>query len=168
MENNSYSLKSQQTKGLSTFVLTLSISLIVFSAAYYLMTYRSDKSDSFSDPSSANVVVKEDEQGAPVTDSSVVRSEDKTVFGSIANAKPNASYKQVLAGTDATTSDDEVATTTAVQQTTTSANLETGVTRVTVGLILSLVLFAFTMIFVYKDPRKVALGAFEKNVSKGL
>jgi hypothetical protein len=166
--NNSYSVKSQQTKGLSTFVLTLSISLIVFSAAYYLMTYKSSQSESFSDPSTANVVVKEEEQNDPITDASSKVSEDKTVFGSIADAKPNTGYRQVLSGSDAMPSGTQVDNDSTTPQTTTSANLETGITSVTVGLVLSFVLFAFTMVFVYKDPRKIALSTFEKNVSKGL
>jgi hypothetical protein len=163
--NNSYSIKSQQTKGLSTFILTLSISLIIFSAAYYLMTYKSSQPENSSDPSVANVVVKEEESNNPVTDAS---GGDKTVFGSIASAKPNTAYRQVLSGSDAVPSGTQVDDVSTTPQTTASANLETGVTSVTVGLILSFVLFAFTMVFVYKDPRKIALSTFEKKASKGL
>ncbi len=47
-DNSSYSVKSQTTKGLSTFVLTLSISLIVFSVIYYLMTVKTNQQDEFS------------------------------------------------------------------------------------------------------------------------
>ena len=162
--NNSYSIKSQQTKGLSTFILTLSISLIIFSAAYYLMTYKSSQPENSSDPSVANVVVKEEESN-PVTDAS---GGDKTVFGSIASANPNTAYRQVLSGSDAVPSGTQVDDVSTTPQTTASANLETGVTSVTVGLILSFVLFAFTMVFVYKDPRKIALSTFEKKASKGL
>ncbi len=166
--NNSYSIKSQQTKGLSTFILTLSISLIIFSAAYYLMTYKSNQLENSSDPSISNVFVKEEESSNPVTDASSDTSKDKTVFGSIASAKPNTEYRQVLSGSDAVPSGTYVSDASTAPQTTTSASLETGVTSVTVGLVLSLVLFAFTMVFVYKDPRKIALSTFERNASKGL
>ena len=65
MENNNdhSSMKDQAKKGLSTFVLTLSISLIVFSTIYYLMTTKSSEPEESSSPIS--VVVANDSEAEP-------------------------------------------------------------------------------------------------------
>lgn len=163
MENNNdySSMKDQAKKGLSTFVLTLSISLIVFSTIYYLMTTKSSEPEELSSPISA-VVTNDNEAESEVQGD----SSQSTIFGEIASNDPKDSYKQVLAGADEIT---EPATTNTVTQTTQSnSNLNTGVTSITFGLIFSLVLFVSTIIFVSKNPRKLALSTFEKKTTKGL
>lgn len=156
MENNntSTSLGSQAKKGLSTFVLTLSISLIVFSAIYYFMTSNADVSgENDLNPSAVSVYQEKNADG-----------EEKTVFGEIASVDPNTTSRQVLAGTDA-----EVLEEIPVRQTTSSNTApETGITSITIGLFSALTLFISAIIFVYKGPRKFALNSFEKRTTKGL
>ncbi len=168
MENNQEytSLGNQAKKGLSTFILTLSISLIVFSTIYYFMTSTSDSDyeDSsvpsiISNVNSGDPVQKIDESPEVAGDST-----ERSVFEEIANVNPNTKSRQVLAGADET-----VPTTTTVRETTTSdPNLNTGITSITFGLFFALFLFLYSIIFVYKNPRKLALNSFEKRTSKGL
>ncbi|MBW6441922.1 hypothetical protein K0B04_03425 [Patescibacteria group bacterium] len=162
MENNNKdytSVQNQAKKGLGTFVLTLSISLIVFSTIYYLMTNESDYSENTSVPST---VITRSEGG----DDPDVRGDStsqKTIFGEIADVDPMASPRQVLAGADEITEEVTVRETT---QSTTS--LDTGVTSITVGLFTAFVLFVSATIFVYRNPRKLALSSFERKTTKGL
>ena len=162
MENNTEytSVQGQAKKGLNTFVLTLSISLIVFSTIYYFMTSNSVEDESFTDSSDKVTVVQE-----PVMNDNPASSE--TVFGSLAQADPGATSRQVLAETDEAI--DTTTTTTTVTETTQSnSNLDTGVTSITIGLFAAFTLFISAVIFVYKNPRKMALSGFEKKTTKGL
>lgn len=159
--NNNYSsMKDQAKKGLSTFVLTLSISLIVFSTIYYLMTTKSSETEETTSPISALVT----DEGA-VEPEVQGDSSQTTIFGEIASRDPKDSYKQVLAGADEIT---DPTTTTVTQTSQSNSNLDTGVTSITFGLVFSLVLFVSTILFVSKNPRKLALSTFEKNTTKGL
>jgi len=117
-DNNSYSVKNQTTKGLGTFVLTLSISLIIFSVIYYLMTTKSTQQDeSLMLGTSGSTVTKENSGladkgtqngdkgfvGASEDGGSVNENKNKTdgngsVFGDLAKISPNTSSRQVLAG----------------------------------------------------------------------
>lgn len=166
-----YSLKSQSTKGLSTFVLTLSISLIVFSAIYYMMTTNSVSQDDYKvevvseskvteevtqQPISQNT---EDVETAVASEKEDVKKEDKTVFGKLASASPESYKGQVLAGADPLPSGSAPV----VQQS--SASLETGVTSITAGLVSSFILFISAMVFIYRNPRKLALNTFEKKIT---
>ena len=162
MENNNdhSSMKDQAKKGLSTFVLTLSISLIVFSTIYYLMTTKSSEPEESSSPIS--VVVANDSEAEPEIQGDTSQG---TVFGEIASKDPKDSYKQVLAGADEIT---DTTTTTVTQTSQSNSNLNTGVTSITFGLVFSLVIFVSTIIFVSKNPRKLALSTFEKKTTKGL
>lgn len=163
--NNNYSsVKDQARKGLSTFVLTLSISLIVFSTIYYLMTTKSSEPEESYNPVGM-VTVDEENNGGDVKG----KSSESTVFGDIASADPNTSYGQVLAGADEADDTTTATTTTTVTQTTQSnSSLNTGVTSITIGLVFALVLFIATLVFVSRDPRKFALSTFEKKTTKGL
>lgn len=164
--NNGYSLKSQSTKGLSTFVLTLSISLIVFSAIYYLMTTNSVSQDDYKVEVVSESKVTEEPVSQPVTENASNEKttakveEDSSVFGKLASASPESYKGQVLAGTDPLPSGSAPE----VRQTTAS-NLETGVTSITAGLIASFILFISAMIFIYRNPRKLALNTFEKKIT---
>jgi hypothetical protein len=160
MENKQYtSVQDQAKKGLSTFILTLSISLIVFSTIYYLMTNNSTEDETLYETDNQVSMVTEEEsdvQGDSTT---------KTVFGEIAESDPGSYSRQVLAGADEATGEE---TTTVTETTQSDPNLDTGIASVTIGLVLSLVLFMSAMIFVYKNPRKLALTSFEKKTTKDL
>jgi hypothetical protein len=165
MENKQYtSVQDQSKKGLSTFILTLSISLIIFSAVYYFMTGGLDRENSTFDYGSGTSGVEENDSEVQGNSS----SEEGTVFGKIADADPNSYPRQVLAGADEYV-EEEITEEMPVTETTQSdPNLDTGITSVTLGLLSSLVLFVSAMIFVYKNPRKAALTSFEKKTTKGL
>lgn len=158
--NNEYtSVQSQAKKGLSTFILTLSISLIVFSTIYYLMTNESsDDTPSFETSSQISVVSENEEPEVQGDFTST-----KTVFGEIADSDPGSYPKQVLAGADVAVEENTVEETTQ-----SGANLDTGITSVTIGLVSAITLFLSAMIFVYNNPRKIALTSFEKKTTKGL
>lgn len=166
--NNGYSLKSQSTKGLSTFVLTLSISLIVFSAIYYMMTTNSVSQEDYKVEVVSESKVTEEStqqsisQNTEKAETAVVveKEEDKTVFGKLASSSPEKYKGQVLAGSDPLPSEIPLE----VVETTTS-NLETGVTSITVGLISSFIMFISAMVFIYRNPRKLALNTFEKKIT---
>ncbi|NMB91752.1 hypothetical protein GYA37_02805 [candidate division WWE3 bacterium] len=146
MENSSFSVKENAGKSFKTFVLTLSVSLIIFSVVYYVMSVNSSNQESFDNSLSDNVVEKE-----------VKGVEQKSVFNEIASKDPGVQAKEVLAGST-------VATTAEVQQTTQSAaDLQTGTFSITAGLFIALIIFLSTLVFVLNNPRKLALSSFEKN-----
>jgi hypothetical protein len=146
--NNSESAK----KGFRTFILTLSISLMVFSAVYYVLTTYSPPKEQAKSQTAAvvtgNEATKEESpnvQGA---------KDERTVFGEIASVKPQTRPQEVLAG--ATSAPQTTQSTTSVPT--------TGYVEMTVGLILSLALFIGAMIYNLMDPRKLALSRFEKKI----
>lgn len=162
--DNGYSIKTQSTKGLSTFVLTLSISLIVFSAIYYFMTTKTSVSEY--DDFNVGVVNETEPESTPLTEKNT--DEESSVFGKLASSSPDSYSGQVLAGTDAVESEvptEVPAEVPAEVSETTQSNLETGVTSITFGLISALALFISGMVFIHKGPRKVALNTFEKNIT---
>lgn len=168
---NSDSAKS----GFKTFILTLSVSLIVFSVIYYLITSASKEPEavSYEQTEVENVVADykagPDEEkaetpevaGAKVTSS----GEDGSAFAGLLAAgveKDSVSKKNsaaVLAGATSAPS---------TTQTTTSGGTvpETGLMGITAGLLISLVFFTTGMYYIYSSPRKAALAGFEKKVLK--
>jgi len=146
--NNSESAK----KGFRTFILTLSVSLIVFSAVYYFLTsYNIDSSNSGTGGKEVAVEKALVNEGSPNVQGAKT---EKTVFGDIVNKKPVSRTQEVLAG--ATSAPQTTQSTTAVPA--------TGYTEMTIGLILSLVLFIGAMIYNSLNPRKIALSKFEKDI----
>jgi hypothetical protein len=146
--NNSESAK----KGFRTFILTLSVSLLVFSAVYYLLTTYTPQKEGTEGQTAVVVKGTDQAQGEP---SDVQGAKDeRTVFGDITAKKPQDRPKEVLAG--ATSSPETTQSTTSVPT--------TGYVEMTVGLILSLTLFIGAMIYNMMNPRKLALSRFEKKV----
>jgi len=152
MENSSFSVKENAGKSFKTFMLTLSISLIVFSGVYYLLTMNS------SSPESHEVSVV-DKSGQGTQDAQASTDNQKSIFKEIAAKTPESLGGAVLAGT----------TGPVVTQTTQSGGaLNTGIVSVTFGLFGSLVLFFIALVIVSRNPRKLALLSFEKSTTKGL
>ena len=144
--NNTESAK----KGFRTFILTLSISLIVFSGVYYLLTNYGDNGFDSGNVSKTEIV----ENVAPEEEPNVQGAKDeKTVFGDIVNKKPVSRPQEVLAG--ATSAPQTTQSTTSVPA--------TGYTEMTVGLIFSFLLFVGAMVYTSMNPRKMALSKFEKD-----
>ena len=138
----------QAQKGFKTFILTLSISLIVFSAVYYAVT-------NYSNFQSAVPDIELEEASA--SDTSV--AEPGTVFGQLASQKiDNISQMAVLAGSDIAEG-----TTETTQGTGTP---EGGIVSITTGLIASASVFSFGMFIIACDPRKLALHSFERKITR--
>lgn len=155
MENRSFSVKDSAGKSFRTFVLTLSISLIVFSTVYYLMTSSSSSSDSLDGSLGSIGRVSQSDQPSVKGES----DSQKSVFKEIADTDPGTTPRQVLAG----------ATEVTTQQTTQSTtSLDTGVTSITVGLFSALALFIVALFIVHNNPRRLALTSFEKNTVRDL
>lgn len=139
----------QAQKGFKTFILTLSLSLIVFSVIYYMLnTNPSDKDENYT----ANAEVHK-------TTEEVLGAEDegKTVFGSLIEQKMDVPSKAVLSGVD---TGETTESTTAIP--------DTGSLSVTVGLVTSLGMFMTGLFVIYRDPRKMALLGFEKKLLEDL
>lgn len=158
MENNSYSVQTNAGKSFRTFLLTLSVSLILFSAVYYFLTTNASKPES-----SETSFNKNENVTNKVADNSEAKDKgevagavtEKTVFSEIATKGTGGQERQVLA-----------AATDAPQTTTTAPN--TGTTSVTIGLFSALVFFVASLLVVSKNPRKLALNTFEKNITKSV
>jgi len=155
---NSDSAKS----GFKTFILTLSISLIVFSVIYYLVTNGSEDSNTSAYQASlAPAAVSEEPKevlGTEADNAPAIESEEVSIFGELAAAdvkSPSTGSAAVLAG----------ATSSPTPQTTSSVP-ETGLVGITAGLLVSLVFFLTGMYYISSNPRKSALTGFEKKVLK--
>ncbi|HAI62932.1 MAG: hypothetical protein UU64_C0005G0029 [candidate division WWE3 bacterium GW2011_GWF2_41_45] len=152
--------------GFKTFILTLSISLIVFSVVYYLVTNSSgDSSAAPYQASTAPVVVEAVPSEAPALSAGteqVAGTSDSSVFGEIVDKPVNA----VSVGTAAVLAGATSAPT--ATQTTGSGSTvpETGVVGITAGLLVSLVFFLTGMYYISSNPRKAALSGFEKKILK--
>jgi hypothetical protein len=86
---------------------------------------------------------------------SVQGAQDKrTVFGEVIKKKPQVQVQEVLAGSTSAPQ---------TTQSTTSVPV-TGFTEMTIGLIMSLVLFIGAMVYNLINPRKFALSNFEKRL----
>jgi len=162
--NNSESAK----RGFRTFILTLSISLMVFSALYYALTTYNPQKDSGEErveavntaglsgsDNSRDSVPSTVTKGSETPDVQGAKDQ-RTVFGAVANSKPTARPQEVLAGA------------TSAPQTTQSVTPvpSTGFTEMTIGLLLSFSLFVGAMIYSFLNPRKLALSNFEKKIVK--
>lgn len=158
MESNS--INKPITKGTSaansfrTFILTLSVSLIVFSLIYYFMSSSGNNTDIFesSEVSSKTSMIDRKEESVENT----LDKEGESVFGKIASSDPDVQAKYVLAGTDE------------AEETTqsTSEVPETGIFSITTGLLSAFVLFILALIVISSNPRRLALDTFEKTITK--
>ncbi len=167
--------------GFKTFILTLSVSLIVFSTIYYIVTSRggSDKFEastsqvSYAAPEVTPSIAPTTEPVADATKAAVkgastvaaavtpTPAPTASTFGQLADAKvvakPQIAKGTVLAGATVNT-----------KQTTQSTSPNTGVVEITAGLFISLALFLVGFYVVFLNPRKMALMDFEKSVIKKL
>lgn len=145
---------TQAQKGFKTFLLTLSVSLIIFSVIYYVITNTSAQTDSLP-KDVVGAVTESPKQEVPETP----ENSADTVFGKLAAQPMNVDSKAVLAGADVQT--------TSTTQSTTSVP-ETGVVGITFGLITSGLLFVLATLVIAKDPRRLAINSFEKRTIRKL
>lgn len=177
-------------KGFKTFILTLSISLILFSALYYFITnaelFAIDENQMGAEltevPQVAQAtpqeVQEETPQGAspetsvfgemvasPSTPTEVLGVADKSLLAAGSLTTPDLTPTPTPSVTTTTTT----TTGTVTQSTSSDAQVpETGVFSLSLGLFSSFLLFVSGMILVSKNPRKIALSSFEKNITKKL
>jgi hypothetical protein len=157
-------------KGFKTFILTLSVSLIIFSVIYYVLTNNTGSAQN------QNTYTKQAAVTTPTTvttDTQVAAAIKDTTspFKKLQNAPVNAQPQEVL-GTEtaANTSDNSVtvnnvvAVNTAVSPQSTIPS--TGTVSITIGLLLSLTTFIAGLIWLTMNPRKIALQGFEKRATK--
>lgn len=157
MDNNSYSVKENAGKSLRAFLLTLSVSLIVFSAVYYVLTSNASKSESFDSSITEKTDTSANVDTGSATGDVAGDENEKTVFGSIAEKDPGVQSGVVLSGATGETPQ---------TTTTTGTTPDTGTFSLTVGLFTALVFFLASMVMVSKNPRKIALNEFEKSATK--
>jgi len=184
--NDTITAQTQMQKGFKTFILTLSVSLIIFSVIYYFISDKQSSSDlnsTFDESMTTEIesavvtdaaMVIEDQNQSPITEvenvveQNIVEEDVKedTVFGKLASAAVIDTSRAVLAGT--TTSPTGTGSTAArVVKTSTVAVVPSGgVTELTWGFFISLISFALGFIVISKDPRKMAIQHFEKKMLK--
>lgn len=176
--------KIEVQNGFKTFVLTLSISLIVFSVAYFMLS--NESYDDLSALQQANEYLENTDQGdlLAYSEDEIITiesdpsydgtkeniesldgsdsKETQTVFGKLASTKIDVNSRAVLAGAE----ESEGNSTTLQTQTTTAPVPDAGVTEMTWGLVLSMIAFLLGFIVISKDPRNIALKSFEKDMMR--
>lgn len=179
---------AQQAKdGLKTFILTFTISLLVFGAFYYLITDASSSSVGIEDTSSTLGYTKSVNKADKLDKISDTPKEVKGVstennesspFGKLAQQKVTSTNRAVLAGTDVagvggvgnttettgTGTETTTPTDPATTQTPQTTVPQTGATSITIGFLASTILLALFAYLVFVNPRKYALSKFEKDV----
>ncbi|MFC1700318.1 hypothetical protein ACFLZ4_01580 [Patescibacteria group bacterium] len=142
--NQSIGKNTSAASSFRTFILTLSISLIVFSAIYYVMSSSGMDTDIFENSLSDSSIMEESVKG----------TSSESVFGEIATKEPETKPRFVLAGVDE------------VVETTESTVPATGILSITGGFFGALIFFIAGLIIVASNPRKLALNTFEKTVTR--
>ncbi|MBU0534653.1 MAG: hypothetical protein ABIJ82_03980 [Patescibacteria group bacterium] len=155
MENNSYSVQTSAGRSFRTFLLTLSVSLILFSTVYYFLTTNASRPEALETSLNEKTVKKVSDDSEVKNQGEVAGLATKTVFGEIASKETGGQVRQVLAGSTETS------------QTTTTAP-STGTTGVTIGLFSALIFFVASLFVVSKNPRKLALSSFERKISNSM
>lgn len=178
--------RKQAAKGFKTFLLTLVISLIVFSGIYYVINSQEDN-NSYYEPTQTSenegVLGSENKADTPQTkedyeDTSTVKEE--SVFADLASQKMDREGQQVLAESDSVdttaTIDTEptIDTTVTIEDTVDTVAVaestvpDTGISGPTMGLIMTIVIMGFAAYIMFLGPRNVALHNFEKDTVEEL
>lgn len=170
----------QAAKGFKTFLLTLVISLAVFSAIYFIINTEQEEETSLVDRRSETTLdtpytkrgsVETKTLGEGDVREEPAVEEQASVFEQLANQKmDDVAQRQVLAESDTTDTTAMVAMentddTTEVAQSTVP---DTGVSRPTIGVVLTLVILGFAAYIMFIGPRNIALYNFEKDVMDDL
>ena len=146
--------EQQAKNGFKTFVVTLSISLLLFGALYYIITDFSSEIDIESSAKANDTVAYIPE---------VKGTSDYSVFGGISEINVDATSGTVLAAGD--TVEDETVIEVA-EESTESTVPDTGSEQV-IGMVLAMGFFSATAYVLVAGPRKLALARFEESAVKG-
>jgi hypothetical protein len=146
---------TQAQKGFKTFILTLVISLVVFSAIYYIINTEQPEENIVEQPiaQEEKMIVQSDSTAESAT---LGETDTRSVFGELAAADAedyDVQPKQVLSG---------------ATETTQSTVPDTGFFGPTFGLLVSTITLGIGAYLVFLGPRKTALASFEKNVIRDL
>jgi len=139
----------QAKNGFKTFVVTLSVSLLLFGALYYLIT-----------DFSSDIDIEDTSAGKPTTvayDPSTVKgtTTQNSVFKDITETPVKTKPATVLAEADDTT--------TTTEETTESTVPDTG-SETLIGTVLAMGFFSAAVYILVVGPRKFALAGFEKDM----
>jgi len=184
----------QAAKGFKTFILTLVISLAVFSGIYYFINSQEKETISKSaqgsrqelavpasrqgnveeatlGDNSGRVASEEElvtpEETAPVTESvGLGEAPAPSVFAQLASQKMDVPQRMVLAGSDTASTTAAITTggTAPSSETAQSTVPDTGMSGPTLGVVLTLVILGFAAYIMFLGPRNIALYNFEKDV----
>lgn len=144
--SNTYQAKS----GFKSFILTLSLSLVIFSALYYVVT-----------DVSKDVDIEKRE-----SDEKVVLNTKDSIFGKLSEQKLDRTEQAVLAGAT-TTEEGTPGTLDAVEEATESTVPVTGSNTFT-GITIGFGFLTVALYIIFSGPRRMALIGFEKKVVKNL
>jgi hypothetical protein len=139
----------QMKKGFKTFLLTLSVSLIVFSVVYYVITNSSSSATPY-----GGVGLNPDIESQDKPEDAPQAATPDTIFNTLASQKMDVPGSAVLAATDTN------------QTTQSTGTPDGGVTSITIGLVVSVAVFLLGLFIISKDPRKAALMGFEKHARR--
>ena len=151
---------TQAQKGLKTFLLTLVISLVVFSAIYYIINADTPEKNSYEGAAESSLNVQRNSSADTAT---LGDTNTRSVFGELASTEAqdyDVQPRQVLSGAEEY-DEDTIETT----QTTVPV---TGIFGPTFGLLLSSLSLGLGAYLIFLGPRKSALASFEKGVIKDL
>lgn len=138
-------------KGFKTFIVTLTISLVVFSILYYFLSNKPEADIN------GNTGAKE-----TATVSGYVAS--ASPFEDLANKKMDVPRRAVLAGTTVAgeTDPNSIPVETAAAPQASPSVPNTGTTEVTIAFVVSGILLLIGFYVLYLNPRKLALQSFER------
>ena len=171
--------KNQAQKGFKTFILTLVISLVVFSAIYYIINSEQgtppkggdgvEGTKSLSKAKSSAVgtsTLGDADERDQVVDAEKEGDEVNAFKELVEQEIEDVPQREVLAGSDTADTAALVATgttgdTTEVAQSTVPA---TGISGPTLGMVLTLIILGFAAYIMFLGPRNIALYNFEKDV----
>lgn len=148
----------QAKKGFKTFLITLSVSLVLFSFIYYIVTdskqdINLDDSTPSKEVSAAVTPTPEVKGDSTVADAKVDSSNEKSLFAELTTTTSSTNQRTVLAGTT---------------QSSQSSVPSTGVDSITYALVASSILLAGGVLYYIYGPRKVAINSFEREVIRSL
>lgn len=159
----------QAKNGFKTFIVTLSVSLVIFSAIYYLITDSTGNVDiESSDPvafevkgASTESVFKDISTKPTHADPAVLQAADTTEDTTGDAMEEDAMVDDTTTGTDATDN-------TAMEEEVEEATVPDTGSETLVGTMMALGFFAAAVYMILAGPRKLAIAEFENKISKEL
>lgn len=174
--------KTQAQKGFKTFILTLAISLAVFSGIYYVINVEDEEGVLRTTPENESASVLDARVDDTVADNSETlgeqsaREEEETesVFAELAGQQnvgvgeeepeEEAESTPVVKAANSEKKSGAVLAGADVGETTESTVPDTGIAGPTTGIILTLVILSLVIYIYFVGPRNLALSSFEKDL----